>query len=74
MDLLIQVHHKDAKEDHGEDHLADGHSGVAPIQRRSIADDDDETDELRVIGGKEGRGGGKNNEKRIFILKISRAA
>lgn len=29
--LLVQVHHEDAEEDHGEDHLTDGQSGVTSI-------------------------------------------
>lgn len=48
--LLVQLHHEDAKEDHGEDHLTDGQRGVASVHRHSIADDDDETDDLQ--GGK----------------------
>lgn len=44
LDLLVHLHHEDTKEDHGEDHLADGHGGVASIQRCSVADDDDQTD------------------------------
>lgn len=47
LDLLVHLHQEDAKEDHGEDHLADGHSRVASVQRRSIADEDYETDELK---------------------------
>lgn len=46
-ELLVHVHHEDAKEDHGEDHLTDGDSRVSAVIRRSVADDDDETDELK---------------------------
>jgi len=49
LDLLVQLHHEDDKEDDGEDHLADGNSRVASIQRRSIADEDDETEYLGEI-------------------------
>lgn len=41
LDLLVQLHHEDGEEDHGEDHLADGHSRVASICRGGIADEDD---------------------------------
>lgn len=47
LDLLVHFHHEDAKEDYGEDHLTDGDSRVSAVRRRSVADDDDETDELR---------------------------
>lgn len=46
-DLLVHFHHEDGKEDHGEDHLTDGDTRVSAAQRRSVADDDDETDELK---------------------------
>lgn len=49
--MLVHPHHEDAEEDHGEDHLADGHGGVASSVGRSVADDDDETDQLAVIEG-----------------------
>ncbi len=62
MDLLVQIHHENAEEDHGEDHLADGHGGVASIQRCSIADDDNETDYLRVMEVKR-EGGEKETER-----------
>lgn len=44
-DLFVQLHHEDAKEDHGKDHLTDGHSRVTSIHRGGVADDDDETDQ-----------------------------
>lgn len=47
--LLVQLHHEDDHEDDGEDHLTDGHSGVASVQRRRIADEDDEADYLKTI-------------------------
>lgn len=47
LELLVHVHHEDEKEDHGEDHLTDGDSRVSAVMRRSVADDDDETDELK---------------------------
>lgn len=67
LDLLVEIHHEDCEEDHSEDHLADGHSGVASIKGRSVADDDDETDDLRVIevGG---RGLGKTVSTQINHL------
>lgn len=46
LDLLVQFHHEDAEEDDGKYHLADGHGGVSSIRRRSVADDDDETEDL----------------------------
>lgn len=46
LDLLVHFHHEDAEEDHGEDHLADGHGGKASVRRHSIADDDNEADDL----------------------------
>lgn len=45
LELLVHLHHEDAKEDHGEDHLTDGQSGVTAVVRQGIADDDDETDD-----------------------------
>lgn len=50
LELLVQIHHEDAEEDHGEDHLADGHGRVASIQGRRVADDDDEANELWGLG------------------------
>lgn len=46
-ELLVQVHHEDAEEDHGHGHLTYGHRSVASTPGRSIADDDDKTDKLR---------------------------
>lgn len=53
---LVQLHHIDDKEDNGHGHLEDGQSGDASIRRGEIADEDDETDELRVVGGERGVG------------------
>lgn len=55
LDLLVQLHHEDDEEDDGEDHLADGHGGVASVQRGSVADDDNEADDLTGMRGREKR-------------------
>lgn len=31
LDLFVQLHHEDDKEDYGEDHLADGDGGVTSV-------------------------------------------
>lgn len=46
-ELLVQLHHEDDKEDYGEHHLTDGCGGVASWVRYSVADEDDETEDLR---------------------------
>lgn len=55
MDLLVQLHHEDDEEDDGEDHLADGHGGVASVQRRGVADDDNEAEDLTGMRGGNGK-------------------
>ena len=48
LELLVQLQHEDDHEDDGKHHLTDGHGGVAGVQRRRIADDDDEADQLET--------------------------
>lgn len=50
LDLFVQIHHEDAEEHDGKDHLADGHGGVSSICRRGVADDDDEAEDLLKRG------------------------
>lgn len=46
-DLFVKLHHEDDEEDNAEGHLAKSRNRVSSIRRRSIADKDDQADELR---------------------------
>lgn len=54
LELFIQLHHEDDKEDDGKDHLTNSHRWVSAIQRCCVADEADQAQELQKDTDKEG--------------------
>lgn len=55
VELLVQLHGEDDEEDDGKDHFADGHGSVASIPGRSVADQDEQAEDLYERRGKRER-------------------